>query len=64
MASSLSEPASSEAAPIPDDDHEVDLPLTMTASVVLTNLTRDATAALAAAGNFEKEKGKYHIKSY
>jgi hypothetical protein len=47
----------SEAAPIPDEDHEADLPLTMMASVVLTSLPRDATAALATAGAFEKEKG-------
>jgi ubiquitin-like protein ATG12 len=49
--------ASTDAAPIPDEeDHEADLPLTMTASVVLTSLPRDAHAALAAAGAFEKEK--------
>ena len=53
--------ASADPAPIPDDDHEADLPLTMTASVVLTSLPRDAHAALAAAGNFEKEKGQYSI---
>lgn len=48
---------STDAAPIPDEeDHEADLPLTMTASVVLTSLPRDAHAALAAAGAFEKEK--------
>ncbi|KAL4971136.1 ubiquitin-like protein ATG12 [Aspergillus stella-maris] len=35
-------------APIPDDDeHGADLPLTMSASVVLTSLPRDATQALA-----------------
>lgn len=48
---------SADVAPIPDEeDHEADLPLTMTASVVLTSLPRDAHAALAAAGAFEKEK--------
>lgn len=58
MTSIPQRPASADPAPIPDDDHEADLPLTMTASVVLTSLPRDAHAALAAAGNFEKEKGK------
>lgn len=48
----------SQATPIPDDDHEADLPLTMTASVVLTSLPRDATAALKDAGAFDKPKGK------
>ncbi|CAK7215317.1 Ubiquitin-like protein [Sporothrix eucalyptigena] len=33
-----------------------DLPLTMTASTVLLNLPRDATAALATAGRFAKDK--------
>ena len=52
--------ASTDAAPIPDEeDHEADLPLTMTASVVLTSLPRDAHAALAAAGAFEKEKSNH-----
>ncbi|KAJ5129460.1 Autophagy-related protein 12 [Penicillium bovifimosum] len=34
-------------APIPDDDHGADLPMNMTASVMLTNLPRDAHQALA-----------------
>ncbi|CAK7239379.1 MAG: Ubiquitin-like protein [Sporothrix thermara] len=42
--------ANSAAAAAPD------LPLTMTASTVLLNLPRDATAALAAAGRFAKDK--------
>ncbi|KAJ9206720.1 hypothetical protein DTO164E3_961 [Paecilomyces variotii] len=33
--------------PIPDDEHGADLPLTMSASVVLTGLPRDAHQALA-----------------
>ena len=49
----------SQATPIPDDDHEADLPLTMTASVVLTSLPRDATAALKDAGAFDKPKGTF-----
>jgi hypothetical protein len=46
-----------DAVPIPDAETHEDLPLTMSASVVLTSLPRDATAALAAAGAFEREKG-------
>ena len=54
--------ASTDAAPIPDEEeHEADLPLTMTASVILTSLPRDAHAALAAAGAFEKEKSTLPI---
>jgi ubiquitin-like protein ATG12 len=53
-------PAPTDAAPIPDEEeHEADLPLTMTASAVLTSLPRDAHAALAAAGAFEKEKSTF-----
>ncbi|RDW81460.1 ubiquitin-like protein ATG12 [Aspergillus mulundensis] len=37
----------SQNAPIPDDEHGADLPLTMSASVVLTSLPRDAHQALA-----------------
>lgn len=43
-----------------DDDYghpaSQDIPLTMTASTVLLNLPRDATAALATAGRFPKDK--------
>ncbi|KFZ13603.1 hypothetical protein V501_03619 [Pseudogymnoascus sp. VKM F-4519 (FW-2642)] len=53
----------SQATPIPDDDHEADLPLTMTASVVLTSLPRDATAALKDAGAFDKPKGTFTLLS-
>lgn len=49
--------SAADTTPIPDDDQEPDLPLTMTASVVLTSLPRDARAGLATAGAFEKEKG-------
>ena len=34
-------------APIPDEEHGADMPMTMTASVVLTSLPRDAHQALA-----------------
>ncbi|KAJ5105766.1 Ubiquitin-like protein ATG12 [Penicillium alfredii] len=44
-----SEPTSHNtgSAPIPDDEHGADLPMNMTASVMLTNLPRDAHQALA-----------------
>ncbi|KAJ5164432.1 Autophagy-related protein 12 [Penicillium coprophilum] len=40
-------PNTSANAPIPDDDHGADLPMNMSASVMLTNLPRDAHQALA-----------------
>ncbi|CAI7645081.1 unnamed protein product [Penicillium glandicola] len=40
-------PPSSANVPIPDDDHGADLPMNMSASVMLTNLPRDAHQALA-----------------
>lgn len=49
--------ATANEVPIPDNEHEADLPLTMMASVVLNSLPRDAHAALASAGEFDKEKG-------
>ncbi|CBF85511.1 protein atg12 [Aspergillus nidulans FGSC A4] len=44
---SLDQPSNAQNAPIPDDEHGADLPLTMSASVVLTSLPRDAHQALA-----------------
>lgn len=44
-------------APIPDEDHGSDLPLTMSASVVLTGLPRDAHEALADVEAIDKGKG-------
>ena len=57
MASSSPTPEAAAAAPIPDDEHTADLPLTMSASVVLTALPQDAHAALAQAGASEQRKG-------
>nr|A1CTJ1.2 RecName: Full=Ubiquitin-like protein ATG12; AltName: Full=Autophagy-related protein 12 [Aspergillus clavatus NRRL 1] len=39
--------SNTRSAPIPDDEHGADLPLTMSASVVLSSLPRDAHRALA-----------------
>lgn len=45
------------ASPIPDrSSPSPELPLTMTASAVLSSLPRDATSALATAGRFAQEK--------
>ncbi|KAG8667551.1 Ubiquitin-like protein [Fusarium poae] len=57
-------PSPSTASPMPLADNEVagsgaaspNLPLTMSASVVLADLPRDATAALEAAGSFKTDK--------
>lgn len=46
---------------IPDEDDTSEAPLTMAASVVLTNLPRDASKALETAGNLKVEKSKLHI---
>ncbi|KAI1777404.1 ubiquitin-like autophagy protein Apg12 [Hypoxylon cercidicola] len=43
-------------SPILDRPASPELPLTMTASAVLTALPHDATSALASAGEFEQEK--------
>ncbi|KAL1976274.1 hypothetical protein VTN31DRAFT_2556 [Thermomyces dupontii] len=43
-------------APIPDEEHGADLPLTLSASVVLTGLPRDAHQALADAEAFDSGK--------
>ncbi|KAH7350461.1 ubiquitin-like protein ATG12 [Pyrenochaeta sp. MPI-SDFR-AT-0127] len=41
---------------IPDEDDTTEAPLTMAASVVLTNLPRDASKALETAGNMMLDK--------
>ena len=53
-------PSNGSPAPaiaIEEEPHDADLPLTMTASVVLTQLPYDAATALRDAGNFDKPKG-------
>lgn len=49
---------SSANAPIPDDDHGADLPMNMSASVMLTNLPRDAHEALADVESIDSGKGR------
>jgi ubiquitin-like protein ATG12 len=43
---------------IPDSNETTEAPLTMAASVVLTNLPRDASRALETAGNLAVHKSK------
>lgn len=56
-----SSPASSNDPPtaptVPDEDHGVDLPMSMTASVILTNLPKDASQALADVEALDDRKG-------
>ncbi|KAI0129647.1 ubiquitin-like autophagy protein Apg12 [Xylariales sp. AK1849] len=51
------------ASPILDRPPSPELPLTMTASAVLTALPQDASSALASAGDFEHEKVKVRFKA-
>ena len=44
--------------PIPDEDHGAELPWTMSASVVLTGLPKDAHQALADVEAIDAGKGK------
>lgn len=44
--------------PIPDDDHGADLPMNMTASVMLTGLPRDTHQALADVEAIDAGKGR------
>ncbi|KAF4632868.1 hypothetical protein G7Y89_g5261 [Cudoniella acicularis] len=47
---------------IPDSAQEPNLPLTMASSIILTQLPRDATSALAAAGEFPAPKVQVFFK--
>jgi ubiquitin-like protein ATG12 len=44
---------------IPDEEDTAEVPLTMAASVILTNLPRDATKALESAGDLGMQKSMY-----
>ncbi|KAI1141379.1 ubiquitin-like autophagy protein Apg12 [Hypoxylon sp. FL0543] len=50
-------------SPIPDRPPSPEIPLTMTASAVLTALPQDATSALASAGEFDQEKIRVRFKA-
>ncbi|KAI1338946.1 APG12-domain-containing protein [Xylariaceae sp. FL0016] len=51
------------ASPIPDRPVSPELPLTMTASAILTSLPRDASSALASAGGFDRAKVVVRFKA-
>jgi ubiquitin-like protein ATG12 len=51
------------AATVPDEDPSVDLPMTMTASVILTNLPRDASQALTEVEALDRGKGVFFFLS-
>ena len=58
MASTAAGPASErQDTTVPDEDHGVDIPMTMSASVVLTSLPSDATQALAQVDAMDERKG-------
>lgn len=44
-------------ATVPDEDPSVDLPMTMSASVILTNLPKDASEALGEVEALDRGKG-------
>jgi ubiquitin-like protein ATG12 len=50
--------STSQEERIPDENDTTEAPLTMAASVVLTNLPRDASKALETAGNLTVQKSK------
>ncbi len=52
------------AASVSDEDPGVDLPMTMSASVILTNLPKDASEALSEVEALDKGKGMYYIVQY
>ncbi|OJK02627.1 hypothetical protein ASPACDRAFT_39937 [Aspergillus aculeatus ATCC 16872] len=60
--SSDSSASTAQHTPIPDDKHGADLPMNLSASVVLTSLPRDAHQALADAEAVDKGKGKYSAR--
>lgn len=61
MASSTSTPTPPEAQ-AEDDDNVADLPMTMSASVVLDQLPKDAHAALETAGELKDANGQVRGK--
>ncbi len=52
------------AATVPDEDPGVDLPMTMSASVILTNLPKDASEALSEVEALDKGKGMGYTPQY
>lgn len=57
--SPVTTPTGSATAPIPDEDHGAELPLTMAASVILTGLPKDTHRALTDVEAIDAGKGTY-----
>ena len=57
MASAAGPTSERQDTTVPDEDHGVDIPMTMSASVVLTSLPSDATQALAQVDAMDERKG-------
>ena len=55
---SLAQGSTPPESTVPDEDHGVDLPMSMTASVILTQLPKDATQALADVEALDDVKGR------
>lgn len=55
---SKSDSPNNGSTPIPDEEHGADLPMTMSASVVLSSLPRDAHQALADVEAIDTGKGE------
>ena len=53
-----SSPNTAENVPIPDEDQGAELPLTMSASIVLSSLPRDAHQALTDVEAIDEGRGK------
>ena len=49
---------------VPDEDHPADLPMSMTASVILTHLPKDAAQALVDVDALDDVKGMFSLSSY
>ena len=49
------------APTVPDEEYGVDLPMSMSASVILTNLPRDATQALGDVEVLDDKKGRVEM---
>lgn len=52
-----SSPAAAPTTTVPDEDHPADLPMSMTASVILTHLPQDASLALKDVERLDDVKG-------
>ena len=52
-------PISGAGETVPDEDHAPDMPMSMTASMIMTHLPKDSTQALAEIDKLDDRKGKF-----